>query len=256
MASARSRIESGTVSRTRTRGDLRDDVVEAFDVLNVERGVDVDAVVQQLFDVEVALGMAAARDIGVGEFVDQRELRAPREEGVEVHLLELTVLVLEAMAGDDFEALQQRLGLLAPMRLDHADDDVVAVLLSGARLLQHLIGLADAGGRAEEDLQPAQSASFFLRVGKEGVRRGALVRLTPLICHASLGPYAGLARPRITACRRDPEQGSAQAHSRAARRKYRGYGPRYARRRAGERHFPACYAPSQCAGPGNRPPPA
>ena len=69
-------------------GDLRDDVVEALDVLDVERGVDIDAVRQQLLDVEIALGVAAARRVGVGELVDQHELRMAREDGVEVHLLE------------------------------------------------------------------------------------------------------------------------------------------------------------------------
>ena len=56
--------------------DLRDDVVQALDVLDVDRGIDVDAVVQQLLDVEIALGMAAARRIGVGKLVDQRRSAA------------------------------------------------------------------------------------------------------------------------------------------------------------------------------------
>ena len=61
ISSARSRIESGTVSRTRHAGDLRHHVVEAVDVLDVERGVDVDAGVEQLLDVLPALGVARAR---------------------------------------------------------------------------------------------------------------------------------------------------------------------------------------------------
>ena len=39
-------------------GDLGDDVVEAFDVLDVDRGIDVDACGEQLFHVLPALGMA------------------------------------------------------------------------------------------------------------------------------------------------------------------------------------------------------
>ena len=66
--------------------DLRDHVVEAFDVLDVDRGVDVDAVAHQLFDVEVALRMAAAFGVGVREFVDQDDLRMAGDDGVEVHL--------------------------------------------------------------------------------------------------------------------------------------------------------------------------
>ena len=57
-------------------GDLGDDVVEALDVLDVDGGVDVDAGGEQLLDVEVALGVAAAGGVGVGELVDEGELRA------------------------------------------------------------------------------------------------------------------------------------------------------------------------------------
>ena len=111
--------------------DLRDDVVEAFDVLDVDGGVDVDAVTEQLFDVEVALGMAAARRIGVGKLVDEHDLRLAGDDGVEVHLLEPLPLVFEPPAGDDLEPLEQRLGLLAPVGFDDADDDIVAVLACG-----------------------------------------------------------------------------------------------------------------------------
>ena len=68
--------------------DLRDHVVEALDVLDVDRGIDVDAVRQQFLDVEIALGVAAARRVGVGELVDQRDLRPARDQRIEVHLLE------------------------------------------------------------------------------------------------------------------------------------------------------------------------
>ncbi len=100
--------------------DLRHDVVEAFDVLDVEGGVDVDAVGEQLLDIEIALGMAAAGRVGMGELVDQSELWAPGEQRVEVHLLERAPLIVDGAAGDDLEALQQRFGLGAPVGLDHA----------------------------------------------------------------------------------------------------------------------------------------
>ena len=43
-------------------GDLRDDVVQAFEMLHVDRRVDVDAGREQLLDVLPALRMARARD--------------------------------------------------------------------------------------------------------------------------------------------------------------------------------------------------
>ncbi len=67
-------------------GDLGDDVVEALQVLDVDRGDDGDAGVEQLLDVLPALGVLAARGVGVGEFVDQHDLRvaapAPRRRRV------------------------------------------------------------------------------------------------------------------------------------------------------------------------------
>ena len=67
-------------------GDARDDIVQAFDVLDVERGVDVDAGADQLLDIHVALGMPAAGRVAVRQLIDQGELRAARQQCVEVHL--------------------------------------------------------------------------------------------------------------------------------------------------------------------------
>ena len=50
--------------------DLRDDVVEALDVLDVEGRIDVDAAIEQLLDVEIALGVPASRRVRVRELVD------------------------------------------------------------------------------------------------------------------------------------------------------------------------------------------
>ena len=80
--------------------DLGDHVVEALDVLDIDRGIDVDAVRQQFLDVEIALGMAAAGRVGMGEFVDQRDLRTARDQRVEVHLLDDLVLVLDAACAE------------------------------------------------------------------------------------------------------------------------------------------------------------
>ena len=205
MASARSRIEFRHGLPHADAGDLRHHVVQAFDVLDVERRVDVDALAQQLFDIEIALGVPAACGIGMGELIDERQVRAARDQRVEVHLLERVILVLDGAARKDLKAVEQRLGLFAAVRLDHADDHVRAIFGSGAGLLQHLVGLADARSGTEEDLQASGTACFFLCHGKQRVWRRALVGLTPLICHEAL-VLARASDPRLTACRRDPEQ--------------------------------------------------
>ena len=76
--SARAHDLVGDRLALRDAGDPLDDVVERLEVLDVDRGDDVDAGVEQLLDVLPALLVAGARDVGVGELVDQRDLRAAR----------------------------------------------------------------------------------------------------------------------------------------------------------------------------------
>ena len=58
---------------------------------------------------------------------------------------------------------------VSPVRLDHADHDVDAVLPFGPGGFQHLVGLAHAGSGPEEDLEPARGR----------VPPGALPRAAP-----------------------------------------------------------------------------
>ena len=69
----------------------------------------------------VALG---ARGVRVGELVDERDRRLPREDGVGVHLLDDDPAVLDASARHDLEAVEELLGLGPAVRLDEADDEV------------------------------------------------------------------------------------------------------------------------------------
>jgi hypothetical protein len=135
-------------------GDLRDHVVQAFDMLDVQRRIDVDAAVEQFLHIEIALRMPAALGIGVGEFVDQHQIRLAGEDGIDIHLLQPPALVVDGHPRHDLEAGQHRLRFLAPVGLDHADHDIDAVgdlRMAGG---QHFVGLADAGCRPQKDLQP------------------------------------------------------------------------------------------------------
>ena len=115
-------------------GDLRHHVVEALDVLDVHRGVDVDAGGEQLLDVDVALGMPALRRVGMRELVDQHQLRAAGEDGVEVHLLENPAPVgRRGGAGTTSKPRSSASGLGAAVGLDDADDHVDAIRAPGAR---------------------------------------------------------------------------------------------------------------------------
>jgi hypothetical protein len=93
-------------------------------VLDVERGRDVDAGVEQLLDILEAALVARARGIGVGELVEQEKLRLAGQRGVEVELGNGDAAVQDLLARQDLEAVEQRGGLPAAVGLDQADDDV------------------------------------------------------------------------------------------------------------------------------------
>ncbi len=121
-----------------------------------------------LLDVEIALGVPAAGRVGMGEFVDQYELRAALEDRVEIHLGQQVTLVVDLLPRDHFETFEQGLGLAPAMRLDDANDDIDPLTPLGLSRQQHLVGLADARRGAEKDLQP--SAAFLLRRGEQRLR--------------------------------------------------------------------------------------
>ena len=114
-------------------GDLRDDIVQAVDVLDVYGCVDVDSGRKQLLHVEVALWMPASLGVAVRQLVDQDECRAARQDRVEIHLLKHVTPVLDIPAGDDLKPGEQRLGFGAAMRFDHADHDIDALALAALR---------------------------------------------------------------------------------------------------------------------------
>ena len=77
-------------------GELEDRVVEALEVLDVDGRGDVDAGVEDLVDVLVALLVARPGRVRVRELVDERELGLAADHRVDVHLLELEPAVLDA----------------------------------------------------------------------------------------------------------------------------------------------------------------
>lgn len=93
-------------------------------VLDVDRGHDVDAGVEQFVDVLPALGVAAAGDVGVGVLVDERDVGRAGEDGVEIHLGEGGTAVLDRASRDRLEVTDLLRGGLAVVRLEEPDDDV------------------------------------------------------------------------------------------------------------------------------------
>ncbi len=198
--------------------DLGDDIVQAFDMLDVERRIDVDAAGEDFLHIHVALRMTTAARIGMGKFIDEDELRAAGKDGVEIHLVELLAAIVDQPSRHDLETIDQRLGFLAAMGFDDADDDIEAICKARPAGHQHFIGLADAGGRTEKDLQPA--ATFLLGMLKESFRRGPGVGVAAVVRHKndlsgwrsfSLKKAAPYLHPHSCACHRNPASPSPWA---------------------------------------------
>ena len=100
------------------------------------------------------------------EFVDDGHAGVAAEDGLGVHFLEPCAAVLDEPTWNRLQPFDQRDRFLAPVRLEVADDDVDAAPLQLAGFGQHLVGLADAGGVAEEHLQASACAPFVAHCGK------------------------------------------------------------------------------------------
>ncbi len=144
-------------------GDLRDHVVQALEVLHVERGEDVDARVEQLLHVLPPLHVARSRRVRVGELVDEEQLGLSRERSVEVELVQLDAAVLHLAPREQLQAHEQRPRVVPSVRLHDPDDDGALLVVDlAARGLEHRVGLADAWRGAEEDRQLAPRRLLLL----------------------------------------------------------------------------------------------
>ena len=118
-------------------------------------------------NVFVAFGEAAALDVGVGELVDEGDLRRAREDGVDVHLGEERALIFDFAAGDLVEFAGELGGAAAAVSLDNADDDVLAAAAPAQALAEHAEGFADPWSVAEEDFEAAARRAVGLRIRGE-----------------------------------------------------------------------------------------
>ena len=124
------------------------------------------------------------------ELVDERDLRAAGEHGVDVHLLERRPAVLDPSAWDDLEVADLLGGLRPAVCLDVADDDVLAVAGAAPSFVEHGVRLADACCRAEIDAKLAPRHGERLRLLVEG--EVELEDVDPGLAEEAEGPSVGV----------------------------------------------------------------
>ena len=178
---------------------LGDVVVERLEVLDVERGDDVDAGRQYLLDVLVALGVLEPGALVWASSSIRHSSGARRRIGGEVHLLQHGLPIAHPPARQHRQSLGGLGGFSATVRLEQADHDVAAHLLLDMTLVQHAVGLADAGGHPEEDLQATPALIGRCGLGERSFRRAGLLAQPPsrlwTIRSISLMPMNGAMSP-------------------------------------------------------------
>jgi hypothetical protein len=134
-------------------GDARNVVVQAFKVLHVQRGPDIDAGFQQLRHILPALVVAAARRVGMRQLVDQKQGRAPCQRRIHVKFLQHLPAIRYGTARQHRQRADHRLRAGAPVRLHHADQHIAPVGQQPGGGGEHLPGFAHARGGAQKNLE-------------------------------------------------------------------------------------------------------
>ncbi|MNV13791.1 hypothetical protein D3C71_1044480 [compost metagenome] len=148
-------------------GDAHDHVIEAFQMLDVDRGPYIDAGIEQLHHVLPAPLVPAAGHIAVGQLVHQHQSGATCQHRIQVHFIQRVLLILTLQQRHLRQARQQRRGLGAAVGFHQPDHHVHAAAQLLVRAGEHAEGLAHAGGRTQEHGEFA--ASFALQALDQGI---------------------------------------------------------------------------------------
>src|SRR5262249_31134303 len=114
---------------------MPDLVIETFQVLNVHRSEYVDADVEQSLYVLPTFGALRTGYVGVWEFIYHRNLRAPGENTLRVHLLEGGIAILHLFPRNELQALAFGDRIPAAVGLEVAHNHVNTLRLQFLRLL-------------------------------------------------------------------------------------------------------------------------
>ena len=149
-------------------GDAGDRVVQAFQMLDIERGPDIDAGIQDFSHILPAFGVAQAGAVGVGQFIDKQQSRLSAQCGVQVELLQLLAAIGDLQPGQRFE-WANLLDCPGPaMGFDKARDNVDAGFAFMVGGDQHFPGFADTRGRRRGKFSNARG---FPGAGWRGAHR-------------------------------------------------------------------------------------
>ena len=143
-------------------------------MLDVYGAVYIDAGIQQFFHIGITLGMPGTGYIGMRQLIHQDQAGLALQDGVNIHLAQLDIVIGELAGRDKFQPVDERLGLGPFMGLDVTHHHIHALPFALVSGFQHGVGLANPGGIAQENLQVAAFLLllFGLDLGKQFIGIG------------------------------------------------------------------------------------
>ena len=147
-------------------GDLFHKVVQRFEVLNIERGYDLNARIEKLLDVLPPLDVPLPGNVGMGEFIHQHDLRSTGKDAVNVHFLKRCASVFHGVPRNDFQVtkLGNRAGTL--VRLDEPDDHIRTANATSETFVEHGKGLSYPGCRPKVNTKHAAAHQVIIPLGR------------------------------------------------------------------------------------------
>ena len=130
-------------------------VIETLDVLKVQGGDDVNPRCKDLLDILVSFHVPAARNVCMGQLIDQHHLRLAGKNCIYIHLFHGDPPVLLTLPGNDLQPFDEFFRFDAAVGHHESDHYIDSLLLDPVPFQEHLKGLSDTGRVTEVDLQPA-----------------------------------------------------------------------------------------------------
>ena len=141
----------------RDPGDAGHHVIQALEMLDVKRGVNIDPGFEQLLHILPALCVAASREVGVRKLIHHKELGVALQRRLNIKFVKVAAALNGALR-KNLKAVKQLTRLLAAVGFREPHHNVDPGLPLGLRLGEHRVGLAYPGAGAEEDLQLSPAA--------------------------------------------------------------------------------------------------
>ncbi len=134
----------------------------AFQMLHVQRGVNVYSRGQQILHVLIAFPVAHSRDVGMRQFIHQNKLGLHAQCLLQIKFLHFHSPVNHLFHGKARQPANEPHRIFPPMGFRHADNDLHALVRRLNGRLQHGACFAYSRRHAKEDFQQAAAGTGFL----------------------------------------------------------------------------------------------